>query len=230
MRWLCAVLTAGALGAGVVVPAAAAGAQLPGAAKLQCSATVSNTRPEHGKTVDVRVKTAADAEVAAAAHFKTSRVREKTRADSAGRAKLAFKVGNAPYGVKVVVAITVSKGKRAGACSTSFTPTAPRRVYLVGSCRSSGEFAACSESGEATGPVTIQVHVDASPNQSVEVIWADTCTLGTSVASASGQFTATTPIDRTIRHPFKHPDSCGVATTGGLSNSGSLHVWTTYQK
>jgi hypothetical protein len=230
MRWLCGVLAAGAVSAGVVVPTAAAGAQLPGAVRLQCSATVSNARPEHRSTVDVRVKTAAQARVTATAHFKASRVGETARADSAGRAKLAFKVGNAPYGVKVVVAITVSKGKRTGACTTSFRPTAPPRAYLVGSCRSSGEFAACSESGEATGPVSIQVHVDASPNQSVEVIWADTCTLGTSVASASGQFTATTPIDRTIHHPFKHPDSCGVVTTGGLSNSGSLHVWTTYQK
>ncbi len=230
MRWFRSALAAGALTAGILVPTAALAAQVPAAAKLTCSASVSSARPEHGKTVDVSVKTAADAGVAAVAHFKAGRVREKARADSAGRAKLAFKVGNAPYGVKVTVAITVSKGKRTGTCSTSFTPTAPPRTYLVGSCRSSGEFAACSESGEATSPVSFQVHVTASPNQSVEVIWADTCTLGTSVASASGQFTATTPIDRTVGHPFKHPDSCGVAMTAGLSGNGSLHLWTTYQR
>jgi hypothetical protein len=230
MRWVTAALAAGALTAGILVPTAALGAQTPTAVKLTCSASVSNARPRHGKTVDVTVKTAADAYVAAAAHFKSGRVRRTARADSAGRATLAFKVGNAPYKVKVVVAITVSKGKRTAACTTSFTPTAPPRVYVVGSCRSSGEFAACSESGEATGPVSIQVHVTASPNQSVLVIWADTCSLGTSVASASGQFTATTPINRTVRHPFKHPDSCGVAMTAGLNDSGSLHLWTTYQK
>jgi hypothetical protein len=230
MRWFRAALAAGTLTAGILVPATALGAQVPAAAKLACSASVSSTRPEHGATVEVSVKTAADAEVSAVAHFKAGRVRDKGRADSAGRARLAFKVGSAPYGVKVAVAITVAKGKRTATCSTSFTPTAPPRTYVAGSCRSSGEFAACSESGEADSPVSFQVHVTASPNQSVLVIWADTCTLGTSVASSSGQFTETTPIDRTIGHPFRHPDSCGVAVTASLNDSGSLHLWTTYER
>jgi hypothetical protein len=230
MPWFRAALAAGALTAGILVPATALGAQVPATAKLACSASASSTRPEHGQTVDVSVRTAADARVAAVAHFKAGRARDTARADSAGRARLAFKVGNAPYGVKVAVAIAVSKGKLTGTCSTSFTPTAPPRTYVAGSCRSSGEFAACSESGEATSPVSFLVHVTASPDQSVEVFWGDTCTLGTSVASASGQFTATTPIDRAIGHPFKHPDSCGVAVTAGLSDSGSLHLWTTYER
>jgi hypothetical protein len=230
MRWFSAALAAGALTAGILVPATALGAQAPGAVKLTCSASVSDSRPGHGSTVDVSVKTAAGAGVAAVAHFKSGPVRGRARANSAGRAKLAFKVGNAAYGVKVGVAVTVSKGKRTATCSTSFTPTAAPRSYVAGSCRSSGEFAACSESGEATSPVSFQVHVTASPDQSVQVFWADTCTQGTSVATASGQFTATTPIDRTVAHPFKHPDSCGVAMTAGLSDSGSLHLWTTYQR
>jgi hypothetical protein len=230
MRWFRAALAAGTLTAAILVPATALGAQVPAAVKLTCLASVSSAKPPHGHTVDVSVKTADDADVAAVAHFRAGRVREKARADSAGRARLAFKVGNAPYGVKVAVAVTVSKGKRTATCSTSFTPAAPARTYVAGSCRSSGEFAACSESGEATSPVSFLVHVTASPDQSVEVFWGDTCTLGTSVASASGQFTATTPIDRAIGHPFKHPDSCGVAVTAGLSDSGSLHLWTTYER
>jgi hypothetical protein len=230
MRWLCGVLIAGALGAGVLVPAAASGAQVPGAVKLSCSAAVSNTRPEHGKTVELQVKTAADARVAAVAHFKSGPVRKRAQANSAGLAKLPFKIGNATYGRRVVVAVTVSKGKRTATCSVSFTPTAPPHAYLAGSCRSSGEFAACSDDATATSPVSIQVHVTASPNQSVLVIWADTCTLNTSVASSSGQFTATTPIDRTVGHPFRHPNSCAIAVTAGLSNSGSLHTWNTYER
>jgi hypothetical protein len=230
MRWLCGLVVAGALSAGVLVPAAASGAEVPAAAKLPCSAAVSSARPAHGKVVDLRVRTAADAHVAAVAHFKSGPVRKTARADSAGQAKLTFKVGNAPYGRKVVVAVKISKGRRTATCSASFTPTRPARAYYAGSCRSSGEFAACSEDGNASSPVSIQVHVTAGPNQSVQVIWADTCTVGASVASASGQFTATTPIGRTIKHPFRHPDSCAVAVTAGLSNSGSLHVWTTYER
>jgi hypothetical protein len=230
MRWFRVVLAATALAGGLLLPVSAIAARVPAAVKLHCSAAVSSKRPKHEQTVDVKVTTVADAHVAANAHFRTGRVRKTTRADSAGHAEVAFKVRNAKYGFRVAVSIKVSKGSRTGTCFTGFTPTAPPKVYYAGSCRSSGEFAACSDSAEVNDPVSFHVHVTAKPNQSVLVIWADTCTVGTSVASKSGQFTATTPIDRKVAHPFRHPDSCAIAVTAGLSNSGSIHTWNTYEK
>jgi hypothetical protein len=230
MRWFRVVLAATALAGGLLLPVSAVAARVPAAVKLHCSAAVSNKRPKHEQTVDVKVTTVADAHVAANAHFKTGRVRKTARADSAGHAQVAFKVRNSRYGIKVPVTVRVTKGSGSGTCATSFTPTAPPKIYKLGSCRASGEFAECAESGTATKPVSIWVHVTAKPNQSVLVIWDDACSVGTSVAGTSGQFTATTPIDRKIAHPYKHPDSCDVTAGGGVNNSGSIHVWMTYDR
>lgn len=90
----------------------------------------------------------------------------------------------------------------------------------IGSCSSSGEFAICAASGTASEPLTITVTVTASPNQEVDVNWSMGCSLGTSVAGSSGEFEATTPVTRTISHPFRQPDSCDVVAGGGLLNGG----------
>jgi hypothetical protein len=95
----------------------------------------------------------------------------------------------------------------------------------IGSCGSSGEFAICAASGTATKPLTITVTVTASPNQEVDVNWSMGCSQGYSVAGSSGEFDATTPVTRTISHPFHQPDSCDVTVGAGLLNgSGSIHV------
>ena len=95
----------------------------------------------------------------------------------------------------------------------------------IGSCNSSGGFAVCEASGTASEPLTITVTVTASPNQEVDVNWSTVCSLGYSAASSSGEFEATTPVTRTISHPFRQPDSCDVAAVAGLLNGGgSIHV------
>ena len=97
----------------------------------------------------------------------------------------------------------------------------------IGSCRSSGEFAACSASGSANHPIRIKVHVKASPNQRVSGDWAMTCTRGTSVGSTSGTVSGLTPRVKELRMPFANPDTCSVAATVGLDNGGSIHVYLT---
>jgi hypothetical protein len=63
------------------------------------------------------------------------------------------------------------------------------------------------------------------------VSWDDVCSEGDSAASTSGQFTATTPVDRKFSHPFAHPDSCTIAAGAQLQDGGgSLHVWTVYER
>lgn len=94
-------------------------------------------------------------------------------------------------------------------------------------CRSSGEFAACSASGSVNHPIRIKVHVKASPNQRVSGDWAMTCTRGTSVGSTSGTVSGLTPRVKELRMPFTNPDTCSVAATVGLDNGGSIFVYLT---
>ena len=229
MKILKFALAVTSAGAALLIPLAASGTAAA-SAKLPCSASMSVLKPAHGQRTSVRVKTTRGARVAAVAHYRSGMVKKVAYANSAGRATLTFTVGDVVYGRKVPVIVHTYKGASSGRCSTSFTPTAPPKVYGAGSCRSSGDFAICDEAGDATRPTKIQVHVTASPNQSVLVSWDVVCSAGDSAASTSGQFTARTPIDRTIRHPFAHPDSCTIAAGAQLNDSGSLHVWTTYER
>lgn len=104
------------------------------------------------------------------------------------------------------------------------------RGYHAGSCRAQGDFAVCDASGNASHPVTIRVHVSATPRQSVLVSWDTVCSKGFGAGSKSGQFHARTTVNRVIRHPYIHPDSCTVAAGAQLSSGGKVHVWITYTR
>ena len=106
------------------------------------------------------------------------------------------------------------------------TSVAVANAGTVGSCSAKGDAAICTASGTATKPLTITVTVTASPNQEVDLAWSTICSLGGSSANSSGEVSeATTPVTRTISHPFHQPDSCAVGATAELLNgSGSIHV------
>jgi len=100
-----------------------------------------------------------------------------------------------------------------------------------GSCSAQGDYAICDASGTATSPVTITVTVTSSPDQSVYVAWDDTCSLGDGAGGDSGSFTATTPVSRTISHPYSQPDSCIVSADAQLQAGGnSVHVALSYSQ
>ena len=178
MKMLKLALAVSTAGAALVVPFASGSATAATAARLPCSASMSVPRPAHGQNTAVRIKTTAGARVAAMAHYKSSTVKKIGYANSAGRATVTFKVGDVVYGRTVPVVVHIYKGANSGKCSTSFTPTAPPRVYRVGSCRASGDYSTCDEAGNATKPTVIQVLVTASPNQSVLVSWDVVCSAG----------------------------------------------------
>jgi Ricin-type beta-trefoil lectin domain len=95
----------------------------------------------------------------------------------------------------------------------------------LGSCSAEGQYATCVASGSVNNPVSISVTVTASSNQSVSVAWADTCSEGLGVGSASGSFSAETPVTQTISHPYAHPDNCVVSADAQLNGGGnSIHV------
>ena len=129
-----------------------------------------------------------------------------------------FVAAAAATGLLTVGAIAVSTA--AASAGTTF-----------GSCSAQGDFATCDASGTATDPITITVSVTSSPDQSVFVSWDDTCSLGLGAGGKSGSFTATTPVTRTISHPYSQPDSCIVAAGAQLQAGGnSVHVSLSYSR
>lgn len=119
-------ITTAAIAAGAGITLAVAAPALAGpaatAALKSCAASVSNSHPADYTTTDVKVRTAADAEVFTVAHYKTVNRAYLRVAGSAGRATAAYYVSGATPGYRVVVDVTVVRGRQANSCSTSFTP------------------------------------------------------------------------------------------------------------
>lgn len=120
------VIAAGGVCAAAAISLAVAGPALAGpaapAALKSCMASVSNSRPADYTTTDVRVHTAAGAEVFTVAHYKTVNRAYYRVAGSGGRATVGYYVSGATPGYRVVVDVTVVTGHQANGCSTSFTP------------------------------------------------------------------------------------------------------------
>lgn len=120
----------------------------------------------------------------------------------------------------------------AGLTLASAVPAAaaPAHAYRAASCSAQGDYAVCDAAGNATAPRKIYVHVTASPDQSVLVSWDVVCSKGYGAGSKAGQFTATAPLRRLIRHPYAAPDSCTVSAGAQLNSGGHLKVWISYRR
>jgi hypothetical protein len=95
----------------------------------------------------------------------------------------------------------------------------------VGSCRAQGDFAICSASGNVNHPLSLVVHVTSSPDQHISGAWDVVCGKGTGAGSKSGTLSGTTPFKRTVKMPYRRPDSCTVSADAQLGTGGKLHVW-----
>src|ERR1700689_1679304 len=119
------VIAMSAIVAGAGITLAVAGPALAGpattAALKSCTASVTNSHPADYTTTDVRVRTAAGAEVFTVAHYKPVN-RADLRITSSGQATVAYYVSGATPGYRVAVDVTVVRGHQANSCSTSFTP------------------------------------------------------------------------------------------------------------
>ncbi|MGP7997857.1 MAG: hypothetical protein ACLPKI_11105 [Streptosporangiaceae bacterium] len=101
------------------------------------------------------------------------------------------------------------------------------QIRQVGSCTAQGDYATCDASGTVNRPRELIVHGRSTPGQQVSVYWSMTCAKGMGAGSKSGQFTATTPLHRVMKMPYRHPDWCSVAAGAQLSDGGHLRVWIT---
>lgn len=115
-----------ALSAAAPIFLALAGPALAGpaitAALKSCTASVTNSHPADYTTTDVKVGTAAGAEVFTVAHYRTVDRAYFRVAGSGGRATIGYHLSGATPGYRVVVDVTVVSGHQANNCSTSFTP------------------------------------------------------------------------------------------------------------
>jgi hypothetical protein len=121
-----ALITAAAAGsiAGAVLTGGAAAGAAKHVAPLPCSASMSNSHPKQYTTVKVNVHTAAFAGVTTVAHYRTTSTKHHGTAGRRGNVSISYYISGATPGYKVNVSVSVVKGSRHGACSTSFTPHA----------------------------------------------------------------------------------------------------------
>lgn len=104
------------------------------------------------------------------------------------------------------------------------------KIHDIGSCRASGDYAICVASGSINQPLSIEVHVSSAPDQQVTGAWDMVCSKGSGAGSKSGNFHGMTTLNRKMRMPYKHPDSCDVSADAQLATGGNLHVWITALK
>ena len=89
---------------------------------LRVQARVSNSRPKDRSTEYIEVTTAKGAKVTAVAHFRNGTETRTATANSRGDAVLAYAVGHATPGDRVVVTVTATSGHSHAVTSTYFTP------------------------------------------------------------------------------------------------------------
>jgi hypothetical protein len=113
----------------------------------------------------------------------------------------------------------------AGAClAVALAGPAVAGAGVVETERASGDFAAATVVGTVENPSAIRIRVRTSPRQRVEVTWSMTCLRGSGVGSKSGSFRGRSTITRRLRKPMGNADSCSVAATAQLADSGRLTV------
>ena len=122
----------------------------------------------------------------------------------------------------IVIAVAATAAIAAGPAWASGTPT-------IAACHASGAQASCTVTATIHHPVLIRAHATARPAQHVTVTWSMTCTSGKATRTASGSFTAETPVSRILPHPFRHPASCKVSASTRLAKTGQLHARLTAQ-
>jgi hypothetical protein len=104
------------------------------AKRLPCHASMSNSHPADYTTTDVRVRTGDHARVVTVAHYRTVNHKKVAHANGHGRATIPYYISGATPGYTVQVTVSVTRGRRSGSCSTSFTPhsaTATTKVAFV---------------------------------------------------------------------------------------------------
>jgi hypothetical protein len=87
-----------------------------------------------------------------------------------------------------------------------------------------GDYAVATASGTAHKPRAIYVWVRTRPAQRFDAHWSVTCSRGFGAGSKSGSFSGFGRRAKRIRLPMRRADTCYVAATGQLEESGRIVV------
>jgi hypothetical protein len=121
----CGTSTPGAATTSVTAKPTASAVPASLASPLPCRARAVIRRPRDHAMVGIRIRTVADAAVAAVVSLPAGHgERLAGRAGARGGESLRFRVGGATPGVRVVIDVRVSRNGRAGACRAAFRPRA----------------------------------------------------------------------------------------------------------
>jgi hypothetical protein len=101
---------------------AAAAQGVTQASRLRCGASMTNSHPRDYTSTGVKVRTAPFAHIKTVAHYRTVSHPKYRTANAQGRRTVWYYISGATPGYRVVVNVYVSRGRRTGSCSTSFTP------------------------------------------------------------------------------------------------------------
>lgn len=102
----------------------------------------------------------------------------------------------------------------------SKTKSSTPKAVTFGQQSASGEAAIAQTEGTIRNPEIIRVRVKTVPPLKASVTYTLICATGGSAGSKSGQFTASSPIDRKINIPNGRPDSCDVSANAQLEAGG----------
>jgi hypothetical protein len=94
----------------------------------------------------------------------------------------------------------------------------------IGTESASGDYAVAVATGTAQKPAAIFVQVRTTPRQGFDAHWTVTCSRGFGAGSKDGSFTGFGTRAKRVRLPMRRSDTCYVAATGQLEDSGRIVV------
>jgi hypothetical protein len=112
----------------------------------------------------------------------------------------------------------------------------PASARSSGSCTVNGTVCTSSKSLTNYQTSVIRIHMTTGPtghsHRTAYIYWIVWCSRTGQGDSyhwpfRDGVISGTTPINRKIGHPFKHPRSCEVHANNQLDHSGHIHAWVT---
>ncbi len=103
-------------------------------------------------------------------------------------------------------------------------PARADSIIRIGRAVDSGLYATAIADSHVDYPEALWVKVQARPNQRVDVSWSLTCYDEGNSRSRSKDFTATTPLKRTLRIPYAEAEECFVNTLASLDDRGRVTI------
>jgi hypothetical protein len=128
------------------------------------------------------------------------------------------------YGASTLIGLTLIGANAGGNDVNKAFASSTKAPRVVGSARTSGDFATAIASATVNRPTGLSLRIIAKPRQRVDGTWTLVCSKGMGAGSKSGTVAGRSTLTRPMRFPMSRPDSYTAAGSGSLSGSGRLTV------